>query len=65
MNAVAKVSVEEAYRPSDAEPFMNERQLEYFRQKLLIWKDDILRESRGTVVNLQAETENHPDLVDR
>ena len=65
MNALASVAVEEAYRPSDGEPFMNERQLAYFKQKLLDWKDDILRESRGTVVNLQAETENHPDLVDR
>jgi len=53
------------YRPSDDEPFMNERQLEYFRQKLLSWKDDILRESRGTVTHLQKETENHPDLADR
>jgi DnaK suppressor protein len=44
---------------------MNERQLEYFRNKLLIWKDEILRESRETIGNLQAETENHPDLVDR
>ena len=54
-----------AYRPSDDEPFMNERQLAYFKKKLLDWRDDILRESRSTVINLQAETENHPDLVDR
>ena len=44
---------------------MNERQLEYFRQKLLQWKEDILRESRDTVSHLQSETENHPDLADR
>lgn len=66
MNALASVVVQPgAYRPSDDEPFMSERQLAYFKQKLLDWKDDILRESRGTVVNLKAETENHPDLVDR
>ena len=67
MNALASVVSEEpaAYRPSDDEPFMNERQLAYFKKKLLDWKDDILRESKGTVVNLKAETENHPDLVDR
>jgi DnaK suppressor protein len=65
MKAVASVVVQEEYRPSEDEPFMNERQLEYFRQKLLAWKEDILRESRETVSNLQAETENHPDLVDR
>ena len=53
------------YRPSEDEPFMNERQMEYFKQKLLDWKDDILRESRETVTHLQAETENHPDLADR
>ena len=53
------------YRPTDDEPFMNERQLEYFKQKLLNWKDEILRESRETVTHLQKETENHPDLADR
>ena len=56
---------ESEYRPSEDEPFMNERQVEYFRQKLLNWKEDILRESRETVTHLQAETENHPDLADR
>lgn len=55
----------DSYRPSDQEPFMCERQLEYFRRKLLQWKDDILRESRETLGHLQAETENHPDLADR
>ncbi|HEY7851561.1 MAG TPA: RNA polymerase-binding protein DksA [Caulobacteraceae bacterium] len=53
------------YRPSEDEPFMNERQLEYFKNKLLDWKEDILRESRETVTHLQSETENHPDLADR
>lgn len=65
MKAAALVVTEDEYRPSDDEPFMNERQLEYFRRKLLVWKDDILRESRETVAVLQTETENHPDLVDR
>jgi DnaK suppressor protein len=53
------------YRPSDQEPFMNERQKEYFRRKLLNWKDDILREARETLTALQNESENHPDLADR
>ena len=65
MSALKSVTPEDEYRPSVDEPFMNERQLDYFRKKLLAWKDDILRESRGTVVQLQAETSNHPDLVDR
>ncbi len=44
---------------------MNERQLEYFKQKLLKWKEDILRESRETLSHLQTETENHADVADR
>jgi RNA polymerase-binding transcription factor len=53
------------YRPSEKEPFMNERQREYFRAKLLAWKDEILRESRLTLQTLQEENVNHPDLADR
>src|SRR5579859_2246517 len=65
MMAAAAVIEEADYRPSEDEPFMNERQLDYFRKKLLNWKEDILRESRETVTHLQKETENHPDLADR
>ena len=53
------------YRPSEGEAFMSERQLEYFRQKLNLWREDILRESRETLSHLQKETENHPDIADR
>ncbi|MEL6361022.1 MAG: RNA polymerase-binding protein DksA [Pseudomonadota bacterium] len=53
------------YRPSDDEPFMNERQREYFKRKLLSWKDDILRESRGTLDQLQEESLQLPDIADR
>ena len=63
--AAVSVLVKQEYRPTEDEPFMNERQQEYFRNKLLKWKDDILRESRETIAVLQTETENHPDLVDR
>jgi len=55
----------ESYRPNESEPFMNERQQEYFRRKLLAWKEDILRESRETLGHLQAETENYPDIADK
>jgi DnaK suppressor protein len=65
MQSVAPVLTASGYHPTDDEPFMNERQIEYFKQKLLNWKEDILRESRETVTHLQAETENHPDLADR
>ncbi|MGH6992590.1 MAG: RNA polymerase-binding protein DksA [Caulobacteraceae bacterium] len=64
MQASARLK-DAAYRPSEDEPFMNERQREYFRSKLVAWKDDILREMRETVNHLQSETENHPDLADR
>lgn len=62
MSSVAEVI---DYRPSDDEPFMNSRQREYFRSKLNAWKDDILRESRETLENLQEESQNHPDMADR
>ncbi len=53
------------YRPTDKEPFMNDRQREYFRQKLLAWREDILRESKETLQHLQDENQNHPDFADR
>jgi DnaK suppressor protein len=59
------VDLDESYRPSEQEAFMNERQREYFRRKLLLWKDEILQESRETLATLQSENENHPDLADR
>jgi DnaK suppressor protein len=65
MQTATVLKVPDSYRPTDDEPFMNERQLEYFKQKLLAWKEEILRESRETVSHLQAETENHADLADR
>ncbi len=60
-----KIVIDEKYRPSDEEPFMNERQKEYFRRKLNLWKSEILREAQNTLVALQSESENHPDLADR
>jgi len=65
MKAAAVLVDRGEYRPTEDEAFMNERQLEYFKQKLLNWKEDILRESRETLSHLQSETENHPDLADR
>jgi DnaK suppressor protein len=58
-------SIDKTYMPSEDEAFMNERQRDYFRRKLLAWKDEILRESRETLVALQSENENHPDIADR
>jgi DnaK suppressor protein len=53
------------YHPTESEAFMSERQREYFRRKLTNWKEEILRESRGTIQNLQAETTPFADLADR
>jgi RNA polymerase-binding transcription factor len=53
------------YRPTEKEPFMNERQREYFRAKLLAWREEILREAKATLLQLQDENQNHPDLADR
>ena len=53
------------YRPSEDEPFMNDFQLEYFRQKLLRWRAELLQESAETLNHLQAESLHQPDLTDR
>ncbi|MCT6888028.1 RNA polymerase-binding protein DksA, partial [Bartonella apis] len=53
------------YRPTEDEPFMSERQRAYFRAKLIAWKNDILREAKETLENLQRENVNQPDLADR
>ena len=53
------------YKPTEDEPFMNPRQREYFRNKLLAWKEEILRESRETLEHLQNESSQLPDLADR
>ena len=56
---------QQEYCQSEDEAFMNSNQQEYFRQKLLNWKNSILRESKETIQNLQEDTVNHPDLADR
>ncbi|MFK7762881.1 MAG: RNA polymerase-binding protein DksA [Roseobacter sp.] len=53
------------YRPAEDEPFMNERQLEYFRRKLLNWRSDLLADSKDTIEGLQDGTRNIPDVADR
>ena len=55
----------DSYHPNEAEPFMNERQREYFRTKLLLWRDEILKEAKETLQHLQDESQNHPDFADR
>ncbi|WP_210405417.1 RNA polymerase-binding protein DksA [Rhodophyticola sp. CCM32] len=60
-----EVFLPEDYRPAEDEPFMNERQVEYFRRKLNTWKEDLLAGSRDTVAGLQDGTRNIPDVADR
>jgi RNA polymerase-binding transcription factor len=59
------VHLSDDYRPSDDEPFMNARQLEYFRNKLLKWRAEILADANQTILNLQEETVKEPDIADR
>ena len=60
-----QVTLPDDYRPSADEEFMNEMQLEYFRQQLLKWKKNILSEAEGTLAVLQNEPLREPDLNDR
>jgi DnaK suppressor protein len=61
----AEVFLPESYRPAEDEPFMNDRQLEYFRRKLLAWKADLMGDSKQTIGALQTTTRNIPDITDR
>ena len=53
------------YKPTQKEKFMNAKMKEYFRQKLVTWKKDLLKESSQTLNNLQNENEAKPDITDR
>lgn len=61
----AMIDTLDTYVPCETEPFMNDRQQAFFRQKLMDWKEDILRESSETVSTLQTDTRNVPDIADR
>lgn len=60
-----KIVLPQGYKPSEGEEYMNELQLEYFRQKLLNWRDELLVESRQTLDHLKEESWQEPDLNDR
>ena len=61
----SKEFLQEDYRPSEEEPFMNDKQVEYFREKLFNWKKSILSESKDTIKGMKEETRNIPDVADR
>ena len=53
------------YKPSEKEPYMSKKQLEYFREKLLKWREDLQKESVETLHHMQEESLNEPDVNDR
>ncbi len=61
----AEIFLPEDYRPAEDEPFMNDRQLEYFRRKLIVWRQELLNQSAETIDNLQDSARSVPDLADR
>jgi DnaK suppressor protein len=61
----AKVFLPDDYRPTEDEPFMNDKQLEYFQRKLLAWKQELLELSADTIGSLQDSARNVPDITDR
>ncbi|MCX7888240.1 MAG: RNA polymerase-binding protein DksA [Rhodobacteraceae bacterium] len=61
----AEVFLPDDYRPAEDEPFMNDRQLEYFRRKLLAWKQDLIEQSADTIEGLSDSARNVPDIADR
>ena len=60
-----EVFLPDDYRPAEDEPFMNDRQLEYFRRKLIVWKQELLDQSSETIEHPQDSARNVPDLADR
>ncbi|MDA8675340.1 RNA polymerase-binding protein DksA [Alphaproteobacteria bacterium] len=64
-NGNVPIVVPEGYRPSDKEEFMNPVQVEYFRQKLLHWKNELLSDASETLNNLSEENLQKPDVTDR
>ncbi len=60
-----EVFLPDNYSPAEDEPFMNDRQTEYFRRKLIAWKADIMEDSRDTVQGMKDSTRNIPDIADR
>ena len=59
-----KSTLPSGYKPSDNEPFMNPKQIEYFRQRLLTWREQLLHESFETIHHLQEVPQAEPDLID-
>jgi DnaK suppressor protein len=61
----SSIILPEGYRPSEGEPFMSERHKIYFRNKLVAWKEEIVRQNRETLHILHEDSAQHADLADR
>jgi DnaK suppressor protein len=61
----SSITLPEGYQPSESEPFMNERHRAYFRNKLVAWKEEIIRQNRETLHVLHEDSSQHADLADR
>jgi DnaK suppressor protein len=61
----SKIELPDGYKPTADEEYMSPRQLEYFRQKLIAWRDELIDESRETISNLQTEVRDVGDEAER
>ncbi|SVE08307.1 uncharacterized protein METZ01_LOCUS461161, partial [marine metagenome] len=60
-----KIKISSKYRPSEKEKFMSAKQREFFRRRLLGWRDELVRDAQGTIQNLQEDGGQAPDIADR
>ena len=60
-----KIKISSKYRPSEKEKFMSAKQREFFRRRLLGWRDELVRDAKGTIQNLQEDDGQAPDIADR
>ena len=60
-----KIKISSKYRPSEKEKFMNAKQREFFRRRLLGWRDELVRDAQDTIQNLQEDDGQAPDIADR
>ena len=60
-----KIKISSKYRPSEKEKFMSAKQREFFRRRLLGWRDELVRDAQGTIQNLQEDDGQAPDIADR
>lgn len=65
MRELMKIELENGYEPSEKEKYMNPKQIEFFRKKLIEWKQELIQEALETLNHLKEEKLNEPDITDR